>query len=176
MLPVLTLLLLVLTMISRRDIFCFAYAGMAFILSYRGFDILAKKATNILFFRRIRFIVYSILALHVFWTFPASLIEWDDTPRSWLKMVQVFGLRYGQNVQLLASDPRVDVWSRNGGLVWEFLVLVVTEVQLAALDAAGDDWAAKLQSHLNGAADRGKVTAKSCKNELIYTQSMPDRP
>ena len=155
--PFITLLLLLVAAISRRDLACLLYLGFAIHLVRSWFDIVADRKRHRVFFKRIGMTVYSVIALHVMWTLPAVLVAWSSFSHRWLAVVQLFGLRYGQSMQLKETDPRIDVWHGAGGMIWEFLLLAAVVLQLEVLRADENRWLIRVQQLLQDAQERGQV-------------------
>eukprot|EP00045_Choanoeca_perplexa_P018139 m.279369 g.279369 ORF g.279369 m.279369 type:complete len:2344 (-) comp17729_c0_seq13:1260-8291(-) len=169
--PFITLLLLLVAAISRRDLACLLYLGFAIHLVRSWFEIVADEKRHRVFFKRIGMVVYSVIAIHVIWTLPAVWIDWTSISHRWLAVVQLFGLRYGQSLQLKETDPRIDVWHGAAGLIWEFLLLIAVVLQLEVLRADDKRWLSRVQQLLQDALERGQTLGSSLLIHIVHIRA-----
>lgn len=122
----LALLFVLLAALSRSDLFtlvyillvCRALAQYSQLFSPK-LAVRAERLDGLLW------ALFTVLLVHMIWVLPAAMVDWASVSSSVLDLVDLLGLRYGLDMVLLSSDPRLSVWHSNHGLVFDILAFVL---------------------------------------------------
>lgn len=75
---------------------------------------------------------------------------------------QVLGLRFGQDMQLYETDPRVSVWAAGNGLLFDVLLLALLTIHLRLINTPmGRSVHLAFGEHCRAAKAQGEVQLKS---------------
>lgn len=157
-LPWICLLLCLLIALSRRSIFALGYLTAAFYLLINYVDVFLDITRAHRYWTRILWFTFCVLVIHVLWVLPALLIDWSSAIAAILNFLQFVGFRDGMNIKLKDTDPRIRVWTVNGGFLCDFLLfLLITPLRHLLNDATALETASKFADNMAIAKRRANV-------------------
>jgi hypothetical protein len=71
---------------------------------------------------RLQVLNYVILTSRLAWVLVAVAVDWSSTDNKLLDLLDLFGLRYGLDTQLIEHERRVSTWSAGSGMVFDILL------------------------------------------------------